>query len=189
MSIPSPYQIQIEAGYTIHQLVAKYGTFITPALQHDLLQLPADERGLAVIATDHHQPVGVALVQFQPDHQGALLLSLTTLPGHQNHGLATKLITRLEHILKVKGYRYLDWMHVANWPDPGSMKNLSAQNDWHLWYDESKSTQETRLIPDSSISTPNNNSASANQITAPIMLHHTNTHKSSFLYRYFIPTE
>ena len=88
--------------------------------------VPSNESGLALIVTDQHRPVGVALVQFQSDRQGATLLSLTVLPEHQNQGLAARLVTRLERILKVKGYRYLDWMHVANWPDPASMKNMQV---------------------------------------------------------------
>ena len=142
MSNSSPYQFQVEAGFSIQQLVTKHAAFITPALQHKVQQSAPNEQGLAVIATDQHQPVGVALVQLQADRQGAILISLTVLPEHQNQGVAAKLVTCLEQMLKIKGYRYLDWMHVANWPDPASMKNMLAKNDWHLWYDESKSTRK-----------------------------------------------
>ncbi len=126
------YRFQVSEDMTLPAVAQQYDHLTFPRIGRRLEPQSAEAPLLAVIARHDEALVGMALAQWVPDGQAALLISLFVEPQHRQRGLASRLIVHLEQQLAGRGGHRLEAVYQSSWSSCPVVEWLLQKQGWSV---------------------------------------------------------
>ncbi|WP_169829429.1 TIGR03032 family protein [Desulfatibacillum aliphaticivorans] len=125
----SNYKFESQTGIDPSE-ARKFEPFSYPRLSARWKSLPPAGKVNIVTASNAEGLVGACISEMRPDNFSAEIISLAVAAPYRNQGIAGKLVSEMEAVLRNLGLKAMDLTYRTNWDGATALELLAKKQGW-----------------------------------------------------------